>query len=97
MRKRLHTLTEALCVMESIRALARAGHVVACTIHQPRQAIVAAGTWFIAGVTVFSFCMFSLFTPKRDGLDGLKNCSTRGIDTNSTQIILPQYSLAVCL
>jgi len=31
----------ALCVMESIRALARAGHVVACTIHQPRQAIVA--------------------------------------------------------
>ncbi|CAJ1376866.1 unnamed protein product [Effrenium voratum] len=30
----------ALCVMESIRALARAGHVVACTIHQPRQAIV---------------------------------------------------------
>jgi len=31
---------KALCVMESIRALARAGHVVACTIHQPRQAIV---------------------------------------------------------
>ncbi|CAE7527304.1 abcG22 [Symbiodinium sp. KB8] len=30
----------ALCVMESIRALTRAGHAVACTIHQPRQAIV---------------------------------------------------------
>ena len=35
-------MDQALCVMESIRALARAGHVVACTIHQPRQAIVAA-------------------------------------------------------
>ena len=44
-RTRRHGQTaehQALCVMESIRALARAGHVVACTIHQPRQAIVAA-------------------------------------------------------
>ncbi|CAE8734382.1 unnamed protein product [Polarella glacialis] len=30
----------ALCVMESIRAMARHGHAVACTIHQPRQAIL---------------------------------------------------------
>jgi len=30
----------ALCVMESLRAMAEHGHAVACTLHQPRQAIV---------------------------------------------------------
>lgn len=30
----------ALCVMESLRAMANQGHAVACTIHQPRAAIL---------------------------------------------------------
>jgi len=30
----------ALCVMESLRTMARQGHAIACTIHQPRQAIL---------------------------------------------------------
>lgn len=39
--------------MESIRALARAGHVVACTIHQPRQAIVEPWRTFVGWVEIW--------------------------------------------